>query len=67
MKKVAIIGLGYVGLPLLCLSIDKGFSTIGFDVNKEKMIDIRNKRLPFNDDIVEVFFDEYEGEINVTD
>ncbi|MHA1941344.1 MAG: nucleotide sugar dehydrogenase [Candidatus Hodarchaeales archaeon] len=66
MKKVAIIGLGYVGLPLLCLSIEKGFSTIGFDIDEEKLIKIREKTLPFNDDLVEKFFKEYTSDINVT-
>jgi len=33
-KKVAVIGLGYVGLPLACLCAKKGFHTIGLDTNK---------------------------------
>ena len=39
--KVAIIGLGYVGLELL-LAIDKNFRTTGFDKNLEK-INLLNK------------------------
>ncbi|MHA2174287.1 MAG: nucleotide sugar dehydrogenase [Candidatus Hodarchaeales archaeon] len=66
MKKVAIIGLGYVGLPLLCLSIEKGFSTIGFDIDEEKLVKIREKTLPFSDDLVEKFFKEYTSDITVT-
>ena len=34
---VAVIGLGYVGLPLACLCSKKGLITFGFDVN-EKII-----------------------------
>jgi len=34
MQKVAIIGLGYVGLPLACLCAEKGFEVKGFDLNK---------------------------------
>ena len=30
MKKIAVIGLGYVGLPLLCF---QNFTTTGYDVN----------------------------------
>ncbi len=35
--KVAVVGLGYVGLPLIRALIDAGFSTIGFDVDEEKI------------------------------
>ena len=34
--KVGIIGLGYVGLPLLLL-IKKKFETYGFDLSEEKI------------------------------
>jgi len=34
---VGIIGLGYVGLPLAISATEKGFSVIGFDVDKEKV------------------------------
>jgi UDP-N-acetyl-D-glucosamine dehydrogenase len=35
--KVGVIGLGYVGLPLLHAFVEAGFSTIGFDVDEEKI------------------------------
>ena len=35
-KKVAVVGLGYVGLPL-ALEFAKKVPTIGFDINKEKL------------------------------
>ena len=35
-KKIAIVGLGYVGLPLANL-FSKKYDVIGFDVNKEKI------------------------------
>jgi UDP-N-acetyl-D-glucosamine dehydrogenase len=34
--KIGVIGLGYVGLPLLQAFIKAGFSTIGYDVDAEK-------------------------------
>ena len=33
---VGIIGLGYVGLPLVRAFIDAGFRTLGFDVDQFK-------------------------------
>ncbi|WP_271768242.1 nucleotide sugar dehydrogenase [Aquimarina algiphila] len=46
MKKIAIIGLGYVGLPLAVEFGKKKISTIGFDINK-KRIDELNKNIDF--------------------
>jgi len=38
-KKVAIIGLGYVGLPL-AVEFGKKFSTLGFDINKSRVLEL---------------------------
>jgi UDP-N-acetyl-D-glucosamine dehydrogenase len=35
--RVGVIGLGYVGLPLLRAFADKGFTVVGFDVDPEKV------------------------------
>ena len=35
--KVAVIGLGYVGLPLLLLLSDLGFSAVGIDKDAKKV------------------------------
>ena len=35
-KKIAIIGLGYVGLPL-AVEFGKKYKTIGYDLNKERI------------------------------
>lgn len=35
--KIGIIGLGYVGLPLLVAFVKKGFSVIGFDLDRQKI------------------------------
>ena len=34
---VGVIGLGYVGLPLLLCFVEKGFRTIGFDIDPKKV------------------------------
>jgi UDP-N-acetyl-D-glucosamine/UDP-N-acetyl-D-galactosamine dehydrogenase len=41
MEKVAIIGLGYVGLPL-AVEFGKIIPTIGFDINKKRIADLEN-------------------------
>jgi len=37
-KKIAIIGLGYVGLPL-AVEFGKKFEVIGFDINQARIED----------------------------
>ncbi len=41
--KLAIIGLGYVGLPL-AVEFGKRFATIGFDINKARIEELRDHR-----------------------
>lgn len=52
MQKVAIIGLGYVGLPLALLAEAKGFNVFGIDVDPEKIKKLNNKLSPFHDEKV---------------
>ncbi len=40
--KIAVIGLGYVGLPLALALGDKFNGTIGFDISHKKISDLRN-------------------------
>ncbi len=40
LEKIAIIGLGYVGLPL-AVEFGKKFSTIGFDINKKRIDELQ--------------------------
>ena len=39
--KIAIIGLGYVGLPL-AVEFGKNFSTVGFDINRKRVDELRS-------------------------
>jgi UDP-N-acetyl-D-galactosamine dehydrogenase len=39
--KIAIIGLGYVGLPL-AVEFGKKHDTVGFDINKKRIEDLKN-------------------------
>lgn len=52
MKSVAIVGLGYVGLPVALLAAKKGYKTIGIDVDKTKVELINKKIDPINDHYV---------------
>lgn len=36
-KNLAVVGLGYVGMPIAVAFAEKGINVIGFDINKEKI------------------------------
>ena len=40
-KKLAIIGLGYVGLPL-AVEFGKKYQTLGFDINQSRITELKN-------------------------
>ncbi len=40
--KIAVVGLGYVGLPLISALYDKGFETTGFDVDTKRVENLNN-------------------------
>ena len=49
MYKIAIIGLGYVGLPL-AVAFGKYFKTIGFDINKKRISSLK-KNIDLNKEV----------------
>lgn len=49
---VAVVGLGYVGLPLALLAARKGHRVVGIDVSEKKIASIRNGVSPFYDETI---------------
>jgi UDPglucose 6-dehydrogenase len=47
MKKISVVGLGFVGLTLAVTNAQKGFSTIGVDNNKEKINSLNKGKADF--------------------
>lgn len=41
MKKICVVGLGYVGLPL-AIALAKHYSVIGFDINADRISELQN-------------------------
>ena len=41
--KLAVVGLGYVGLPL-ALAFARHFSVIGFDINEERLAKLQQTK-----------------------
>lgn len=48
-KTVAVIGLGYVGLPLAVRSKERGYDVIGIDLEQKKVDLINKKKSPIED------------------
>ncbi len=54
-KKIAVIGLGYVGLPI-ALEFSKQFSVIGFDIKQDR-IELMKKKIDPSNELVSSDFD----------
>ncbi|MBE9468787.1 MAG: nucleotide sugar dehydrogenase [Bacteroidetes bacterium] len=54
-KKIAIIGLGYVGLPI-ALEFAKRFSVIGFDIKQDR-VDLMKKKIDPSNELISSDFD----------
>lgn len=52
-KTVAVIGLGYVGLPLAVRASERGYRVIGFDTNQEKIAVLHQGKSPIEDAFLE--------------
>ena len=46
-EKISLIGLGKLGLPLLCTFANSGQKILGIDIDREKIDNLRKKILPF--------------------
>lgn len=49
-ETVAVIGLGYVGLPLALRASERGYRVIGFDTSERKIALLKEKKSPIADE-----------------
>lgn len=49
MKKVTVLGMGYIGFPTGLLLADAGFEVYGFDIDKKRITILKNGELPFKE------------------
>ena len=47
--RLGVIGLGYVGLPLLITGVERGLSGVGFDVSADRLAQLAAGRSPIDD------------------
>jgi len=52
-RRVAVIGLGYVGLPLAALCAKKGYQVVGLDANQDTVASLEKGICHIRDDTVE--------------
>lgn len=48
-ETIAVVGMGYMGLPIASLLAQAGYSVTGVDLNKEKVTSINNAECPFDE------------------
>jgi len=59
LKTVAVIGLGYVGLPLAVRAQEKGYSVIGFDLDEKKISILKSGKHIWRDAYLEANIPKY--------
>ena len=64
---LAIVGLGYVGLPLACLCVEKNLDVYGIDIDKNKISLIQQGTSPINDPSLKEEVKKIKGKIKVND
>lgn len=67
MQTVSVIGLGYVGLPLASLCVEKGLGVYGVDTDKNKILSIKKGISPINDEILKKEVKKIKNRIKLTD
>jgi UDP-N-acetyl-D-mannosaminuronate dehydrogenase len=65
-NKIAIIGLGYVGLPLAALCAKKGYSVIGLEKNTQVVEKLKKGESHIRDEVVERLLSEAVASNNFT-
>lgn len=48
-ESLAVIGMGYMGLPIACLIAEAGYSVLGVDLDSNKVAAINNAACPFDE------------------
>jgi UDP-N-acetyl-D-glucosamine dehydrogenase len=64
--KVSIIGLGYVGLPLLLLSEEKGINGHGFDIDEDKISQLQKGESYLDEERISDKISRLQDELDVT-
>jgi len=56
MKKISVLGLGYIGLPTACMLANSGFEVLGVDIDEEVINKLNSERLHIEEPELERIF-----------
>lgn len=59
--KIAVMGLGRVGLPLACVLADSGFEVVGVDIDKRRVQEVNSKKQSFTEKNMQELLEKYVG------
>lgn len=64
-KRVAVLGLGYIGLPtIVAISESQKYSVVGYDVDIKKINDIKNNISPIEEKIVSQYIEHHQLDVS---
>lgn len=66
-SKIGVVGLGYVGLPLLMLAAENDMDAYGFDIDSEKIGELSAGRCPLEAGSLKQSVEENIGDVTVSD
>jgi UDP-N-acetyl-D-mannosaminuronic acid dehydrogenase len=61
-QRIAVIGLGRVGLPFSLVLADVGFEVVGIDTDSKKLEAIKSKKMPFKEEGAAALLQKHGGE-----
>ncbi len=62
MKKICILGMGYIGMPTACMLANNGYSVLGIDVNNEIIEKLSNGKVHIDEpDLEEIFLKAFDN------
>lgn len=66
MKKICVLGLGYIGLPTALL-FAQNYKVIGLDVNKKILALLKKGKIPFEEPGLQELFNKVKGNFTISD
>ena len=61
-RRVCVLGLGYVGLPLSLVLADNGFDVAGYDIDQDRLNQLKKGIAPFHEPGIQSYMQRYIGE-----
>lgn len=66
MKKIVVLGLGYIGFPTALFFAKYGYKVVGVDIIESTVKKLKNKEIPFDEPGIKELFDDAYSNISFT-